>query len=243
MSPNILNKRAILLTGTIIPNSIYTNYNNSESRLQDYITAIKFYTLQFPSDDVYFIENSGFDLDTNPSFMNLRSECRFDVMRFPKSDKFNEGKGYQEFEMVDQAVNTLKDKYKSIVKITGRYIIENVAAITDFECKGLVIDLNRRQKYAQTYLMYFTTGFYTEHLSGAYKMVNDKEGVYIEHVVYKKIEEKDLFKFCSLFRKTPLTSGVSGSFGVSLKRNYFRVKVRNIERFFYNILRIPAFFY
>ncbi|MCE3228426.1 MAG: hypothetical protein K0S32_2977 [Bacteroidetes bacterium] len=243
MASNILNKRAILLTGTIVPNSIFTNYNNPQTRLADYIKAIKFYRSRFPNDDIYFIENSEFDLNGDEAFQDLRRENYFEVIRFPKSDKFNEGKGYQEFEMVDKAVDILKEKYSSFIKITGRYIVENISRITRGKCKGLIVDLNKRQQYAQTYLLWFTTDFYLENIKGEYKNVNDEQGRHIEHVVYQKIKNKNLFSSCSLFKRTPLTSGTTGSYGISLKRNKLRVMTRNVERFFYNILGIPAFFY
>jgi len=40
---NIQNKRAVILTGTIIPNSVYTNQTDPLSRLEDYHKAIRFY--------------------------------------------------------------------------------------------------------------------------------------------------------------------------------------------------------
>ncbi len=243
MPVNILNKRGILLTGTIIPNSVYTNYNDSAKRLQDHLTAIEFYCTQFKNDDVFFIENSEFDLESNINYQEFKKKHPFKTIRLPKSDKYYEGKGYQEFEMLDTAIELLKKEYTSFIKITGRYIVSNVFNITDFECKGLVIDLNRKQKYSHTYLLYFTTEFYLNHLKGEYKHVNDNAGIFIEHVVYKKLSEANLYSYCSLFRKTPLLSGTSGSYGIEMKRNYYRVKIRNMERFFYNLLNIKAFFY
>ncbi|MCA6435372.1 MAG: hypothetical protein IM600_07405 [Bacteroidetes bacterium] len=43
MKTNIQNKRAVILTGTIIPNSVYTNQTDPLSRLEDYHKAIRFY--------------------------------------------------------------------------------------------------------------------------------------------------------------------------------------------------------
>jgi len=243
MAPKITNKRAILLTGTVIPNSIYTGYNNPEKRLQDYLKAIEFYCNIFKNEDVFFLENSEFDLDSNMDYKSIRGKYTFTMLRFPKSEKFNEGKGYQEFEMVDKAVDMLKDKYASFIKITGRYIVLNIKTITAGKCTGIVIDLNKRLKKADTYLLYFTTDFYMRFLKQQYKNVKDNEGIFIEHVIYSKIEEGNLFGYCSLFSKTPLLSGISGSYGINLKRNRLRVLVRNIERFFYNIFNIKVFFY
>jgi len=238
-----LNKRAILLTGTIIPNSVFTEHNNPELRLREYLYAIKFYCNLFKNDDVYFLENSEYKLEENADYVRLRKEVNFTLIKGKKSEKFNEGKGYQEFEMVDRAVEMLKDNYPSFIKITGRYLISNAANITNFICKGLVIDLNRKADYAQTYLLYFTGAFYQEYLKGEYAKVNDLAGNFIERVVYKKIKENNLFGHCSLFKRTPLLSGTTGSSGRALKRNPLKVFIRDIERFFYNLLHIKTFFY
>lgn len=243
MNTNIQNKRAVLLTGTIIPNSIHTLHNDKYIRLKEYIFAIGYYAALFKNDDIYFLENSDFDLDSNEDYLKLKATVKFTLLKFPRSEKFNEGKGYQEFEMIDKAVDLLKNTYNSFIKITGRYLISNAYAVTDFKCKGLVIDLNRHQKYSQTYFLYFTTDFYLDHLKNEYKHVNDNESRFIEHVIYKKLTEANLLHACSLFKKTPLLSGITGSYGIVMKRNYFRVKIRNVERFFYNLLSIKAFFY
>lgn len=243
MDVNIRNKRAVLLTGTIIPNSIYTQHTDALTRLSEYLFAIGFYCNLFKNDDVYFLENSDFNLESNADYQKLRTECSFTLLKFPRSEKFNEGKGYQEFEMMDGAVDLLKKKYTSFIKITGRYIIKNAVALTGFNCKGIVIDLNRRQRLAQTYFIYFTTQFYLDHLKGEYKNVNDNEGRFIEKVIYDKITVPAVLKHCSLFSRTPFLSGSTGSYGIVMKRNYLRVKIRNVERFFYNLLNIKAFFY
>lgn len=49
-------KRAILLTGTIVTNSIHTEHNNPEKRLAEYLKSILFYTDLFCNDTVYFLE-------------------------------------------------------------------------------------------------------------------------------------------------------------------------------------------
>jgi len=243
MDVNIRNKRAVLLTGTIIPNSIYTQHTDALTRLSEYLFAIGFYCRLFKNDDVYFLENSDFNLEADASYQELKAEYSFTLLKFPRSEKFNEGKGYQEFEMMDGAVDLLKEKHTSFIKITGRYIIKNAAVLTGFECRGIVIDLNRRQRLAQTYFIYFTTQFYLDHLKGAYKNVNDNEGLFIEKVIYDKITVPAVLKSCSLFAKTPFLSGSTGSYGIVMKRNYLRVKIRNVERFFYNLLNIKSFFY
>lgn len=242
MDVNIPNKRAVLLTGTIIPNSVYTHYTDAEARLKDYLFALDFYCRLFKNDDVFFLENSDFDLENNKSYLELKSRSRHILFRFPQSEKFYEGKGYQEFEMLDRAVDQLKGQYTSIIKLTGRYVIKNAVRLTDFKCNGIVIDLMRRQGQAQTYFFYCTMQFYLDNIKGLYRKVNDNEGVFIEQVVYDKISPA-LLKYSRLFPATPHMSGITGSYGIVLKRNSLKIVLRNVERFFYNIVSIKSFFY
>jgi len=242
MDVNIPNKRAILLTGTIIPNSVYTHYTDAEARLKDYIFALDFYCGLFKNDDVFFLENSSFDLDENQDYRELKLRSPHELIKFPQSERFYEGKGYQEFQMLDYAVDQLKEKYSSFIKLTGRYIIKNAAELTSFNCRGIVIDLGRRQRQAQTYFFYCNTQFYLDNLKGLYKQANDNEGVFIEHVVYNKINPA-LLKESRLFPSTPHMSGITGSYGIVLKRNSLKLIIRNVERFFYNLLNIKSFFY
>jgi hypothetical protein len=241
MSINKLNKRAILLTGTIIPNSIYTEHVNQVERLNEYVVAIKFYLDTFKHDDLYFLENSEYDLQNDEKINELLLNKRFRILKFKKSDKYLEGKGYQEFEMIDAAVSKLQNEYQSFIKITGRYIVKNAFKITDFNCKGLVVDLHKNTKIAQTYFMYFTTEFYINYLLGEFKKVNDNESLIIEKVIFQKLMLSNCIDKCQLFHQTPILEGVSGSYKIVLKRNKIKVLIRNIERFFYRILKIKFF--
>lgn len=242
MPTKILNKRAVLLTGTIIPNSVYTSYNNPQIRLKEYLFAIKFYKIHFKDDDIYFLENSEFDLSNNSDFLMLKQEINFSLLKYNKSERYNEGKGYQEFEMLDSAVESLKNNYNSFIKITGRYLISNAFELTNFNCKGIVVDLNTREKRADTYFLYFTQEFYTGYLKNEFKKVNDSAGIFIEHVVYNKIVYSNMLNYSNLFFKTPLLEGVTGSYGLTLKRNKLKVIIRDCGRFIYNLLGIKRFF-
>lgn len=232
-----------MLTGTIVPASVYTEYNDPEKRLKDYIVAIRFYCKTLPNDDVFFLENSNFDLENSKEFQQLRSECRFQTLRFPPSDKYYEGKGYQEFEMLDKAFVELEPRYKVLVKITGRYIIRNIAEILNEPCQGMLIDLNKRYHAAETFLLVYTREFYRENILGLFKQVNDNEGVFIEKVIYRCLLDKQLLSQTKLFPLTTDLEGVTGSYGISLRRNYFKMRIRNFERKIYRTLGIKQFFY
>jgi hypothetical protein len=222
---------------------VYTDYADPAKRLAEYIYAIDFYCRLFPNDDVFFLENSGYPLESDQLFARLAETIKFTCLRFPRSDKFTEGKGYQEFQMLDDAVKRLGDRYDSFIKVTGRYIIRNAYAITAFPCEGLTVDLNDHYRTASTYLLYFRGGFYRNHIMGRFKQVNDNEGHFIEHVIYQAVNDKTVRKSCKLFPSTPLLEGVTGSYGIRMKRNPLRVFIRNMQRRLYRLLGINSFFY
>jgi hypothetical protein len=237
----LTNKRAILLSGTIIPASVYTEYKDPERRLQDYITSIRFYCKALPNDDIYFLENSSFPLEAHKDFQKLSTECQFHVLRFPPSEKYYEGKGFQEFEMLDKAFLNLESKYETFVKITGRYIIRNIAKLLNDPCPGLLIDLNKRHQLADTFLLIYTRNFYRTHVLGLFNQVNDNESRIIERVMYGQIISRQLLNQCRLFSYTTELEGITGSYGIPLKRNRFKQFIRNIERKVYNTLGVKQF--
>jgi hypothetical protein len=238
---NILNKRAIILTATIIPNSIYTSHVNPENRLNDYITALKFYCNIFKKDDVFFIENSEYDLDNNNLFNELKSTLKFKVIRFPKSNEFDRGKGYQEFEMLQKTIELLKNEYNFYIKITGRYIIKNIYNITKNYKNGYYIDLRTKTKAAEVYLLAFDIDSFNSNIFDAYKLVNDIQGIYIEQILFSNAINTKIKSKVHLF--TPLLSGISGSNSIILKRNIVRVILRNFERVFNRLIGKNQFFY
>jgi hypothetical protein len=67
---NDMNKFAIVLTGTITPNSIRTTHVDTMMRRQEYLNAVKFYTKFAP---VFFLENSCYSLDQDKEFSEIQN--------------------------------------------------------------------------------------------------------------------------------------------------------------------------
>ncbi len=237
----IINKRAILITGTIIPNSNFVAHTNAEQRRQEYYDGLMFYSSQFPNDDLYFLENSSFDFSTDKAFENLLKSKNITLLKFPLSDKFNEGKGYQEFEMLDSAVERLSGKYSHFIKITGRYKVTNIHKLTSVPCRIMIADSHKKHKVTQTNVFYCSSDFYNTNLKGLYRNVNDAKGRFIEHEVYDKLIETNLLNKVKLFAENPVIIGFSGSYGGTLQRNKYKMKLRNIERKILNLLNIQQF--
>lgn len=241
MEANILNKRAVILTGTIIPNSVHTSHVDPLSRLEDYLKAIRFYCAELKNDDIFFVENSDFELEKNKQFEDLQKEFNIKVIRYPKSTEYSKGKGYQEFEMIQKIVEDLKNDYSFFIKITGRYRVINIKNLTENLNSGYYIDLRQYWKISEAYLLAFDINAFNECIKDAYKSVYDERGVYIESILYAKIKERKYKS--SLFPSTPILAGVSGSNSIVLKRNPIRKYLRNIERKLNRIIGKNEFFY
>ena len=110
----------IVLTGTIIPDAIKTVHRNWKVRRNEYLGAIRYYK-KFSK--VYFIENSHYDISHDGEFS---SNERFQCFKFGASEEFERGKGYQEFQMLDEFVKAGLEE-NSFIKVTGRYIYKNFA--------------------------------------------------------------------------------------------------------------------
>jgi hypothetical protein len=237
----IVNKRALLITGTVVPNSNFVVHTNQKSRRDEYYTSLVFYKEQFPTDDLFFLENSRYDFSNDKEFQQLLSDKKITLLKFPVSDKFNQGKGYQEFEMLDSAIENLSDKYDSFVKITGRYKVPNLKHLINFEANGLVADMHKKHKVVQTNVFYVSKTFYCSYLKNLYLEVDDSKGLYIEKVIYERILSEKLINKISLFSSNPIIVGVSGSYGGTLNRNKLKMKIRNLERKLLRLFSINQF--
>lgn len=241
MGKIVQNRRALLITGTIIPNSNFVEHINVEQRRQEYIDGLVFYSSQFPNDDLFFLENSAYNFDMDAEFHKLFMDKHITLMKFKESIHFNEGKGYQEFEMLDSAISQLEAKYDEFIKITGRYKVLNLKKITNRKCVNLIADSHKMPKVTQTNVFYVSSKFYNTYLKGSYLKVNDSKGKFIEHVIYDILIDKNLLNNVELFNENSIITGFSGSYGGTLNRNKYKMILRNFERKVLRILGIHQF--
>lgn len=224
----------IVLTGTIIPNDIKTTHRDWEVRRKEYLDAIKYYK-KFSK--VYFLENSDYELSLDAEFA---SSERFQCFKFKASKQFKKGKGYQEFQMLDEFVkHKLNDDW--FVKVTGRYIYENFDEIFSFirrgKCKyDLIIDAFIRSRIALTCLFYVKKNVYLQCFQNTYIEMNDSEGAYSEHVIYRALKKSCSYTF---FPKLPILNVITGTSGLGVTMNDCSIKsrIKNVQRILFLLLR------
>ena len=112
----------------------------------------------------------------------------------------------------------------------------------NYSCKGLVADSHKKLKVLLTNVFCVTFDFYTEHLKGLYREVDDSKGIFIEKVIYRKVRSSALYQV-SLFPFTPEIVGTSGSYGGTLHRNPLKLLLRKFERKILRWLGINEFLF
>lgn len=237
----VTKKIAILITGTIVPNSNFVANTNSDIRRKEYLDNLIYYSGEFKNYDIYFLENSNYDFSNDTEYQKLFNNNTIHLIKFPVSDKVNEGKGYQEFSMIDQAIEQLNNKYEYFVKITGRYRVLNLKDLIENLSKDFTADSHKKSKVTETNVFIVKTSFYIKYLKDKYTLANDANNVFIEHVVYSTISQNNLWNNLSLFNRNPLIKGTSGSYGGTLNRNKYKMMARNIERKILKALNINLF--
>jgi hypothetical protein len=217
----------ILLTGTIVPNTISCSYSDPEIRRREYLDSIRYYSQYGP---VYFLENSQFPIDTDEEFHSIKNLY---LRKFPPSKSFYKGKGFQEFEMINKWLINEPNPPKRFVKITGRYKVKNFIRILE-ECRleqnpCIIIDQSSKiKKWAYTQLFYCHTRYYLENFSNLYLESDDSLHFYIENVFFNKLQNSRLcFR---VFNNEPIFTGFSGTTGKKIEKMQIRQKLNKVLR-------------
>lgn len=229
----------LCLTGTIAPHTDMVARVDVAQRLEDYKAAIRFY-LSYSNLPIVFLENSDYDLEDDPDFEAFINNERFELVRYGHHPDTTRGKGFQEFYMLDHFVREGLST-PAMLKVTGRYIVRNIARLEQLIDGPLCIDLHQKKKVAITSVFAVGRELYLDHLAGRYAEANDAEGRFIEHVVYDAIAQSDLMHHTKLLPASPKLEGVSGSYGGSLQRNKYKMMLRSVERSLNRGLGIRSF--
>jgi hypothetical protein len=225
-----MKRTAIILTGTVKPNTILVSQSTPELRAKEYAAVLNHCSLYgLP---VHFLENSDFDMESVPELATAVSHALVTVHRFPLSKGFDRGKGYQEFEMIDRFFEKRQPDFSCFLKISGRYLLKNIPHILSAweNCsEQMMVDMHARMRVAITGVFCCETEFYKQNISGLFLSADDSKGRFIEHVLYEELSTDKTLK-TALFPLNPELEGISGSYGGSLSRHPMKMKVRNVER-------------
>jgi len=208
----------ILLTATIDPKGIvFLKRNNPMARENDYIKSIKRW-MEIQQLSIVFCENSGYDIDKIKNVIkNVKNNIeilQFKGQNFPREF----GKGYGESMIIDYAIKHSKLIKNSdyVIKVTGRYFIENIEKIATILVKGsdiyIMADLKKNLSWADSRIFAFKSSFIIEYFSKFQNILNDSKGFYLEHALARASLRaiSDGYKWVPLPSK-PIIIGYSGT--------------------------------
>lgn len=254
----MVNRICILLTACVNPNGMcYTALNDVEERRRQYYIALDFY-LRVTNVPVVFIENTNCDIgkDYKTYIEAGRLECfTFNGNDFDKSL----GKGYGEALIINEAFrrSSFLNRYRYVVKITGRLIVRNINHILSSRilCFDNIFRCDLRPNdflWSMVFVIKASTlnRIFRENIN----QINDSEWKLFEHVLYRAMYE-DKKTIAVPFIQSPIIEGISGSLNepyadilgddrcnTNMQLIPFFYKKAN-RHFFYIISRIARFIY
>jgi hypothetical protein len=209
---------AIVLTGTIVPNTTaQLQHCDPNQRKEEYLTAINFYNKFAP---VYFLENSEYPLLDDEDFLNIPNTY---IRKFPISNSSEKGRGFQEFEMLDDWLTNEINAPTKWLKITGRYIYNNIQDILS-ECNNnlqsdLIINQYKFSGFADPAIFYIASTYYQSQILGLYRECDDAIGWFIEKALYKKLRPIDA-NICQRFKTSLVCTGLAGVSGQKIQSDW-----------------------
>jgi hypothetical protein len=216
----------LIITSTVYVNSDMTILVDPVIREQQCVDSILYYLKSPYLESIVVCDNSGFDFSTNKRILEAAAQSgkqtEFLCFAGEKQTIAAKGKGYGEGEMMAYILmesRLLKRAGASFFKITGRLLVLNFDAIARkvkpgrsyFQRVGRNPFVNLKK--VDTRFYYCNVGLFESHLLHAYKVVNDREGRYLEHVYYEALQGQP--SPYTGFGVPPLFGGTSGSTGLS----------------------------
>ena len=219
-------RNILLMTATItpLPGIPVLARTDPKARLQDYQTALAFYSglLDGPFDAIVFAENS--NSDVSPLIAASSKRRHFDKIEFisfygldyePKH-----GRGFGEFRLVDHAISTsrLIRPDDVIWKVTGRYVVKNIEKVVDSRPPDSDLYCHLRNypyRLCELYLMAWTRRGYESFIKGINtKLRNDiiPDKYTVEETLFREAVDQSfgVINIASRFKVLPVVSGVKG---------------------------------
>jgi hypothetical protein len=245
-------KTILLMTGAINVSGYQvpeTKLTNLTERLYQYIYSIEYAIDNYATINyIIFCENTNY----KHNYFALQEKARrkgktLEVIIF--DGNYNtiqeKGKGYGEGEIIEHAFVKSEALRNSsyFYKLTGRLIVQNmdkVIASTRSKNAFIFYDelLTNSPHFVQTVLYKVDTGLYKQLLMDAYKEIDDRRNVYLEHVFFERLKSIPIISF----RKYPNIIGISGSSGglyTRSKLGLLRCAIYNKLNAYSNIQRTP----
>jgi hypothetical protein len=220
----ISNDCAIVLTAAIIVAPGSTAVEDGALRRNQYLQAARHYARFAP---VYLIEHSGYDILNDRDFAAIPGVMLRQIAPSVRDDR---GKGYREFQALDTWFRDEETPPERLLKITGRYIFVNIAALLA-ECSGVdggttLIDRQCFSHIAVTSIFSLSRASYKDVILGRFEEMDDASGRWAEHVIF----ESSGAARCRIFRSEPDVRGISGSANTEMQAGRLKLAAKQLVR-------------
>lgn len=183
--------------------------------------------------EVWFVENSGADLDDIKRFRSTENNDSTKFLKVPSPSKadISNGKGAGELLMLDAFALANKEDGEDVLwmKATGRLFVANVSSIVPHvdHSNSVVARLSLDLQHMDTRIFMATPEFWRNNFFGAHGEVSEQDDIRVEHVFSRRTlaglgDGAKLYRF----QKQPVIEGRSGTWG---NRNYGSLKNRVIR--------------
>ncbi|MEL7354503.1 MAG: hypothetical protein AAF171_09575 [Cyanobacteria bacterium P01_A01_bin.116] len=223
----------LFLTATITPKPGVPNLKriDPQQRLQDYAEALRFYLTHVSQscDGIIFVENSNSDITQLKEIVHeqgLTNQVEFIVFDGLGYPAYYD-RGYGEFKLLDYGMThsqlIKQQEGRTIIwKITGRYVVKNLAQIISSQPEKFDLYCNCRnypKHWVDTYFMAWTPDAYETCFRDIYHRLKTNvpgipKGVAAEELLRSWLNQRFLKQFVKgvyRFRVTPEIEGIRGA--------------------------------
>jgi hypothetical protein len=232
----------VLLTASINPKRAMISVGRAslETRLADYVKALKLWLANPEVTSLIFCDNSGHDLSAIEEICQEQNPfgIKVELLSFSGNDYPGPwGKGYGELAIIGHALANARSIMPAsrIVKVTGRYYVRNIGCImreirvrqgVDVFC-----DLRNNLTWGESRVFCASPEFFRTFLLPLLPSVNESEDVLFEHALSRAVH------CCmaegrrwSLLPQAPIIEGVDGTTGVPVANSRVSIIRRRLFR-------------
>lgn len=216
----------LIMTATITPKADVRSLGRKDPalRLKDYEDGFRFYGQAVGKgiDRIVFVENSLSNLSTLQDIAKeLNIEERVEFISFAGLDYPQMyGRGYGELFLLDHAMREsrfVRDYASSAIiwKVTGRYIVSNIAKLIEDRPKAFEFYCNMRnwpKRVVDMYLMAWTVAGYEKYLKNKCEIYQvSSAAAFPEKALREEFDQSRMNAgFVQRFRRVPVVSGIRG---------------------------------
>lgn len=185
----------ILLTATVTPQVTWDlHITDPGVRRQQYLTSLREWQPIAAAHDatLVLIENSGEDLEvlTKDALGEVPDNVRLINAKAPRAEDIERGKGATEAAMMDEFCETFfEDPDENWYKVTGRLVVRNFSRCipATLPAESMIGRCALDMRQIDTRFFGATAGVWKRYFLGAGPSVRDRDEVFIEKVLMKRI--------------------------------------------------------